>query len=122
MLGPTFEAVFLGKDVPKRVTPLKQLPRHSAPQIRRPLSLARTVENKDIDSVVRRNFNDDSWLYNVSKDETIGRVLKIKFVGSNKQHITTTNGVFIVSHLLCVIRGKHNKQSIHGDYVTVRSH
>ena len=51
---------------------------------------------------------------------TAGRVLKIKFVGSNKQHITTTKGVFIVSHSMCIIRGKHDKKSVHGDYVAVR--
>ena len=52
---------------------------------------------------------------------TAGRVLKIKFVGSNKQHITTTKGVSIISHSSCIIRGKHDKVGINGDYVAMRN-
>lgn len=119
MLGPAFDAVFIGQDAPVRDTPLKKLPVHSAPPINRPRSTTHPILDDDTDSV-RRSIMDDIWLYNVTTDVALGRVLKMKFVGSNKQHITTTKGTFIITRSMRVIRGKDSKMSIHGNVVALR--
>ena len=111
------DAAATGTTLPFAPTPVLQLPVGAPPKIHQRRHQSRK------DEVTPRSLEQDIWLRNVTKDESLGRVLEDTTNAAGVHHIklSTNITVHIKEHdgHFYAIRGRHNGVALYGDEMSV---
>lgn len=110
MLLSAFDAAFHGGPLPSRATPLRMIPPHAPPPVRRPAPFRRQHDHEP-----SRNLMADTYLMVDDSDCNLGRI-EARRLHNDQMIVTTTLGRFVLDADGRIRRGRLNKRSLHGTY------